>query len=81
MARLLPEQLEFDFFAPPAPEQVKEPEKKTVSAAFKDTDIFKQRRQPKTGRFRRRPEQYEKRKVGSQKKRSLSISHCISGRD
>ena len=41
MARLLPEQLEFDFFAPPAPEQVKEPEKKTVSAAFKDTDILK----------------------------------------
>ena len=26
MARLLPEQLEFDFFAPPAPEQVKKPE-------------------------------------------------------
>ena len=40
MARLLPEQLEFDFFAPPS-EQVKKPEKKTVSAAFKDTDILK----------------------------------------
>lgn len=41
MARLLPEQLEFDFFAPPAPEQVKKPEKIAVSAAFKDADILK----------------------------------------
>ena len=41
MARLLPEQLEFDFFAPPAPEQVKKPEKTAVSAAFKDADILK----------------------------------------
>lgn len=41
MARLLPEQLEFDFFAPPVPEQVKKPEKIAVSAAFKDADILK----------------------------------------
>lgn len=40
MARLLPEQLEFDFFAPPT-EQAKKPEKRAVSAAFKDADILK----------------------------------------
>lgn len=40
MARLLPEQLEFDFFAPPT-EQVKKPEKIAASAAFKDADILK----------------------------------------
>ena len=33
MARLLPKQLEFDFFAPPT-EQAKKPEKRAVSAAF-----------------------------------------------
>lgn len=40
MARLLPQQLEFDFFAPPT-EQAKKPEKRAVSAAFKDADILK----------------------------------------
>lgn len=40
MARLLPKQLEFDFFAPPT-EQAKKPEKRAVSAAFKDADILK----------------------------------------
>ena len=41
MARLLPEQLEFDFFAPPAPEKLKQSENKAKSTAFKDTDILK----------------------------------------
>ena len=40
MAQLLPEQLEFDFFAPPT-EQAKKPEKRAVSAAFKDEEILK----------------------------------------
>lgn len=41
MAQLLPEQLEFDFFAPPAPEKLKQSENKAKSTAFKDTDILK----------------------------------------
>lgn len=41
MAHLLPEQLEFDFFAPPAPEKLKQSENKAKSTAFKDTDILK----------------------------------------
>lgn len=77
MARLLPEQLEFDFFAPPS-EQVKKPEKKTVSAAFKDTDILKFQLNKDGSRkledFGENLNNTRKRKVGSQKRRPLYLS-------
>lgn len=78
MAQLLPEQLEFDFFAPPAPEKLKQSENKAKSTAFKDTDILKfQLNKDGSRKLEDFGEDLNNTRKG--RSRPLSISHCISG--